>query len=55
MNSYKFTVSVEIGPKSEVVFYLTYVELLKKMEFYEIVLNIHPRQPVPYMRVNVRD
>lgn len=46
-DSNRFTVSVNINPESKATFYLTYEELLvRKDGKYEIVLNIHPGEPV---------
>ncbi|XP_060517468.1 inter-alpha-trypsin inhibitor heavy chain H4-like isoform X3 [Cylas formicarius] len=53
-DSNRFTVSVNIEPQSKVVFYLRYEELLsRKNEKYEILLNIHPGQPVKNLKVQV--
>ncbi|XP_066249128.1 inter-alpha-trypsin inhibitor heavy chain H4-like isoform X3 [Euwallacea similis] len=53
-DSNRFTVSVNIEPASKATFYLTYEELLeRKDEKYEIVLNIHPGQPVKDLSVKV--
>lgn len=52
-DSNRFTVSVNVEPESKAIFYLTYEELLKRKQQYELVLNIHPKQPVPNMRVEV--
>ncbi|KAF7286208.1 hypothetical protein GWI33_007165 [Rhynchophorus ferrugineus] len=49
-----FTVSVNIQPQSKAIFYLQYEELLvRKMEIYELVLNIYPGQLVEKMAVVV--
>ncbi|XP_066157738.1 inter-alpha-trypsin inhibitor heavy chain H4-like isoform X2 [Euwallacea fornicatus] len=53
-DSNRFTVSVNIEPTSKATFYLTYEELLeRRIEIYEIVLNIHPGQPVKDLSVKV--
>ncbi|XP_048518408.1 inter-alpha-trypsin inhibitor heavy chain H4 isoform X3 [Dendroctonus ponderosae] len=53
-DSNRFTVSVNIQPASKATFYLTYEELLvRKDEKYEIVLNIHPGEPVKDLLVQV--
>lgn len=52
-DSNKFTVSVNIEPQSKATFYLNYEELLKRINGYEMVINIHPKQPVPQLEVDV--
>lgn len=53
-DSNRFAVSVNIQPHSNTTFYLTYEELLaRKEEKYEIVLNIHPGQPVKNFTIQV--
>lgn len=53
-DSNRFTVSVNVEPQSKATFYLTYEELLvRKNEKYEVVLNIHPGQPVKDLAVQV--
>lgn len=52
-DSNRITVSVNIEPASKATFYLTYEELLKRENGYEIVINIHPNQPVPQLEVQV--
>lgn len=53
-DSNRFTVSVNIEPQSKAIFYLTYEELLQRRnQQYEIVLNIHPGQPVKNLNVEV--
>lgn len=55
-DSNRFTVSVNIQPHSNTTFYLTYEELLeRKEEKYEVVLNIHPGQPVKNFTVQVTE
>lgn len=54
-DSNRFTVSVNLEPQSKAIFTLTYEELLQRQnEQYEIVLNIHPGQPVKDLIVEVR-
>ncbi|KAJ8941608.1 hypothetical protein NQ314_010339, partial [Rhamnusium bicolor] len=53
-DSNRFTVSVNIEPQSKATFYLRYEELLARQnEKYEVVLNIHPGQPVKQLDVEV--
>ncbi|XP_044268022.1 inter-alpha-trypsin inhibitor heavy chain H4-like isoform X2 [Tribolium madens] len=53
-DSNRFTVSVNIEPQKKAVFTLTYEELLQRQnEQYEIVINIHPGQPVKDLNVEV--
>ncbi|KAL1512999.1 hypothetical protein ABEB36_002487 [Hypothenemus hampei] len=53
-DSHRFTVSVNVEPNSKATFYLTYEELLeRKMDKYEIVVNVHPGQPVKNLSVTV--
>lgn len=53
-DSNRFTVSVNLEPQSKAVFYLTYEELLvREDEKYEVVLNIHPGQPIKHFGVQV--
>ncbi|CAH1961436.1 unnamed protein product [Acanthoscelides obtectus] len=53
-DSNRFTVSVNVEPQSKAVFYLQYEELLQRQNGkYEIVINIHPGQPVKNMNVEV--
>lgn len=54
-DSNKFTVSVNVAPKSEAQFQLIYEELLeRKLDQYELVLNIHPGQVLQKLNVEVR-
>ncbi|VEN45432.1 unnamed protein product [Callosobruchus maculatus] len=54
-DSNRFTVSVNIEPQSKAVFYLQYEELLQRQNGkYEVVINIHPGQPVKNMNVEVK-
>jgi len=54
-DSNKFTVSTNIEPEGKAVFYLTYEELLDRKDgFYELVINIHPKQLVKDLNVEVR-
>lgn len=53
-DSNRFTVSVNIEPQSKAIFYLRYEELLtRKDEKYQIVMNIHPGQPIQNLEVKV--
>ncbi|XP_044751424.1 inter-alpha-trypsin inhibitor heavy chain H4-like [Coccinella septempunctata] len=53
-DSNKFTVSVNIMPESKATFYLTYEELLIRQKgLYDIIVNLHPGQPVKDMEVQV--
>ncbi|XP_018570730.1 inter-alpha-trypsin inhibitor heavy chain H4 isoform X2 [Anoplophora glabripennis] len=53
-DSNRFTVSVNIEPKSKATFYLKYEELLQRQnERYELLLNIHPGQPIKKLDVEV--
>ncbi|KAJ3633920.1 hypothetical protein MTP99_010837 [Tenebrio molitor] len=53
-DSNRFTVSVNVEPQKKAIFTLTYEELLKRQdEQYEIVINIHPGQPVKELNVEV--
>ncbi|KAK9890512.1 hypothetical protein WA026_010588 [Henosepilachna vigintioctopunctata] len=53
-DSNRFTVSVNIEPQSKATFYLTYEELLARQNGqYEIVINLHPGQPVKDLGVQV--
>lgn len=53
-DSNRFTVSVNVEPQSKATFHLTYEELLQRHnDQYEIILNIHPEQPVKDMHVAV--
>lgn len=53
-DSNRFTVSINIEPQSKATFYLTYEELLtRRNNQYEVVLNIHPGQPVQNLNVEV--
>lgn len=53
-DSNRFTVSVNIEPQSKANFYLRYEELLRRRnERYELLINIHPRQPVKKLNVEV--
>lgn len=53
-DSNRFTVSVNVEPQSKAVFTLTYEELLQRQnEQYEVVINIHPGQPVKDLSVEV--
>ena len=52
--SNRFTVSINVEPESKVIFYLTYEQLLQREDNqYEMVINIHPKQPVPDLTVHV--
>ncbi|KAK9736763.1 Vault protein inter-alpha-trypsin domain [Popillia japonica] len=52
--SNRFTVAINVEPASKVIFYLTYEQLLQREDNqYELVINIHPKQPVADLRVNV--
>ena len=54
-DSNRFTVSVNIEPQSKATFYLSYEELLeRRKKAYELVINIHPKQLVKDLSVNVR-
>ncbi|EFA04008.2 inter-alpha-trypsin inhibitor heavy chain H4 isoform X2 [Tribolium castaneum] len=53
-DSNRFTVSLNIEPQKKAVFTLTYEELLQRQnEQYEVVINIHPGQPVKDLNVEV--
>ncbi|RZC39131.1 inter-alpha-trypsin inhibitor heavy chain H4-like, partial [Asbolus verrucosus] len=53
-DSNRFTVSVNVEPQSKAIFTLTYEELLQRQnEQYEVVINIHPGQPVKDLNVEV--
>ncbi|CAG9823444.1 unnamed protein product [Phaedon cochleariae] len=53
-DSNRFTVSVNVEPQQKATFYLRYEELLARQnEKYEIVINIHPGQPVKQLDVQV--
>lgn len=53
-DSNRFDVSVHVEPQKKAAFYLTYEELLqRKKEQYEVVINIHPGQPIRDMEVDV--
>ncbi|XP_019867100.2 inter-alpha-trypsin inhibitor heavy chain H3 isoform X2 [Aethina tumida] len=53
-DSNRFSVDVNLEPQSKAVFYLTYEELLQRnKDQYEIVLNIHPGQPVKNLNAKV--
>ncbi|KAJ8955624.1 hypothetical protein NQ318_001454, partial [Aromia moschata] len=53
-DSNRFTVSVNIEPQSKATFYLRYEELLPRQNGkYELVLNIHPGQPIKNLNVEV--
>jgi len=53
-DSNRFTVSVNIEPESKAAFYLNYEELLKRQDgHYELVINLHPGQPVQDLSVEV--
>lgn len=46
---------MNVAPQKKAAFYLTYEELLQRRdEQYEIVINIHPGQPVKDLSVEVR-
>ncbi|XP_076607591.1 inter-alpha-trypsin inhibitor heavy chain H3-like [Chaetodon auriga] len=48
----KFSVSVNIAPKSSVTFILTYEELLqRKLSQYEILIRVKPKQPVQEFKI----
>lgn len=54
-DSNRFTVSVNIEPQSKATFYLKYEELLTRQDGkYEIVMNIHPGQPIQNLEAKVR-
>nr|XP_015836303.1 PREDICTED: inter-alpha-trypsin inhibitor heavy chain H4-like [Tribolium castaneum] len=51
----KFTVSVNIEPSSEIIFRLTYEELLQRQNGqYELIINVHPGQIVDDLCVEVK-
>ncbi|XP_050509623.1 inter-alpha-trypsin inhibitor heavy chain H4 isoform X1 [Diabrotica virgifera virgifera] len=53
-DSNRFTVSVNVEPQKKAVFYLKYEELLTRANNqYELVINIHPGQPVKKLDVEV--
>lgn len=53
-DSNRFTVSVNIEREVKAAFYLTYEQLLKRQDgHYEQIINIHPRQPVKDLHVEV--
>lgn len=53
-DSNKFTVSVNVAPQSDAQFLLTYEELLeRRLDQYEVVINIHPGQILEKMKVKV--
>ncbi|GJQ67353.1 hypothetical protein Trydic_g8244 [Trypoxylus dichotomus] len=53
-DSNRFTVSVNIEPETAVIFFLTYEQLLQRQDNqYELIVNIHPKQPVENLRVHV--
>lgn len=53
-DSNRFDVSVNVEPQKKAAFYLNYEELLQRQnEQYEIVINIHPGQPVRDLQVDV--
>lgn len=53
-DSNRFTVSVNVEPQKKAIFYLKYEELLARQnERYELVINIHPGQPVKQLDVQV--
>lgn len=53
-DSNKFTVSVNLAARSDAQFLLTYEELLeRKLNQYELVLNIHPLQLLETLDVKV--
>lgn len=53
-DSNRFTVSVNIEPQSKAIFYLKYEELLRRQnEKYQIVINIHPGQPIQNLEAKV--
>ncbi|CAG9863255.1 unnamed protein product [Phyllotreta striolata] len=53
-DSNRFTVSVNVEPQKKAVFYLKYEELLERQNGkYELVINIHPGQPVKQLDVQV--
>ncbi|KAK9890513.1 hypothetical protein WA026_010589 [Henosepilachna vigintioctopunctata] len=55
-DSNRFTVSVNIKPQSKATFYLTHEELLaRKNGQYEIVINLHPGQPVKDLGVQTTE
>lgn len=47
---------MNVERESKVTFYLTYEQLLQREDNqYELVINIHPKQPVKDLRVHVRE
>lgn len=53
-DSNRFTVSVNIEPETKASFWLTYEELLQRRDGrYELVVNLHPGQPVKDLTVEV--
>ncbi|XP_056645310.1 inter-alpha-trypsin inhibitor heavy chain H4-like isoform X1 [Diorhabda sublineata] len=53
-DSNRFTVSVNVEPQKKAIFYLKYEELLERQNNqYELVINIHPGQPVKNLDVQV--
>lgn len=53
-NSNRFTVSVNVESQAKAAFYLTYEELLKRKQGrYELIVNIHPGQPIDDLSVRV--
>ncbi|KRT81312.1 VWA domain-containing protein [Oryctes borbonicus] len=53
-DSDRFTVLVNIEPESKITFFLTYEQLLQRENNqYELIVNIHPKQPVEDLRVHV--
>lgn len=53
-DSNRFDVTANVEPQSKAAFYLSYEELLQRRnEQYEIVINIHPGQPVKDLTVQV--
>lgn len=48
--------SVNILPESKAIFYLKYEELLSRQKgLYDIIINLHPGQPVEDIEVQVSD
>lgn len=53
-DSNRFTVSLNAEPESKISFWLNYEELLQRRDGrYELVVNLHPGQPVKDLTVQV--
>lgn len=51
----QFTIHLTIGPRSKVMFRLTYEEVLKrKLKQYDIVIKVKPKQLVHHFEVDYR-